>query len=113
MLDPVGTGPADDDDRGGAGPPVRTPRARRPDRERHGGSSMNGTPDVPARLARRPAFRAGAVAGAATLLNAGTLGRAEAQAVADGSSAPRAGTWRPWLLSSGSQLRPPPPPDGA
>jgi len=78
---------------------------------------MNGSPisapAAPPRLARRPAVRAGAAAGAAALLHAGWHGQAEAQASADGPVAPRAGTWRPWLLASGSQLRPPPPPDRA
>ena len=71
-----------------------------------------GAPDAHPRLARRPAFRAGAAASAAALLTTAWPQSVGAQA-ADGPVAPRAGTWRPWLLASGSQLRPPPPPDRA
>ena len=63
-------------------------------------------------LARRAGLRAGAAVGVAALFGAGTTERA-AQAAAGGPVEPRAGTWRPWLLASGSQLRPPPPPDRA
>jgi membrane-associated phospholipid phosphatase len=35
------------------------------------------------------------------------------QAAGPGPVEPRAGTWKPWLLASGSQLRPAPPPDRA
>ena len=73
--------------------------------------TSNGSPPAPPRLARRPAFRAGAAAGAAALISAGWHRPAGAQS--NGPVAPRAGTWRPWLLTSGSQLRPPPPPDRA
>jgi membrane-associated phospholipid phosphatase len=64
-------------------------------------------------LARRTGLRAGAALGATALLRAGSSGHAAAQAAAGGPVEPRAGTWRPWLLASGSQLRPPPPPDKA
>ena len=63
-------------------------------------------------LTRRGAGRAGVAAGAAAVIGAHAPGHAAAQA-ADGPVAPRAGAWRPWLLASGSQLRPPPPPDRA
>jgi len=78
-------------------------------------------------FARRSATRAG-VAAAATALLGGLLPeraaaqraaggllpeRAAAQRAAGEPVEPRAGTRRPWLLASGSQFRPAPPPDRA
>ena len=74
-------------------------------------SATQAAPHAPPRLARRRGLRAGAAAGAAALLGAGSPGRAAAQAAAGGPIEPRAGSWRPWLLASGSQFRPAPPPD--
>src|SRR5262249_23620425 len=47
------------------------------------------------------------------LLGAGAPGRAAVQAAPGGPVEPRAGAWRTWLLTSGSQLRLGPPPDRA
>jgi membrane-associated phospholipid phosphatase len=76
---------------------------------------MNGTANASPRLARRTGLRTGAAAGAAALLGGLSPGPAAAQATAaaGGPVEPKAGTWRPWLLTSGNQFRPPPPPDGA
>jgi hypothetical protein len=62
-------------------------------------------------LTRRAALRAagGLAAGAAALIGIGSARPARAQP-ADALS-PRAGTWKPWLLSTGDQFRPGPPPD--
>ena len=73
----------------------------------------NGTPDLPVRLTRRTASRAGAAAGAAAIFAAAAPGPVLAQAPAGGPVEPRAGTWKTWLLASGAQFRPPPPPDRA
>lgn len=70
-------------------------------------------PHSPLRRARRPVARAGAALSAAALFGAGTHGSATAQAPAGGPVAPRAGTWKTWLLEAGGQFRPPPPPDRA
>jgi membrane-associated phospholipid phosphatase len=76
---------------------------------------MNGTANASPRLARRTGLRTGAAAGAAALLGGLPPGHAAARATAaaGGPVEPRAGAWRPWLLASGAQLRPPPPPDRA
>src|SRR5262245_3798281 len=80
---------------------------------------MNVTLEHPTRLAgrtrfgRRVAARAGATLSAAALLGTGAAGHAAAQGTIGGPIEPRAGTWRPWLLTSGSQYRPAPPPDRA
>ena len=73
----------------------------------------NGTLDVSRRLTRRTASRAGAAAGAAAVFAAAAPGPVLAQAPAGGPVEPRAGTWKTWLLASGAQFRPPPPPDRA
>lgn len=76
----------------------------------------------PVRFARRAAVRGSAATGAAALLGALSAGPVAAQGApgtpgAAGTAGslvePRAGTWRPWLLASGSQVRPAPPPDRA
>jgi membrane-associated phospholipid phosphatase len=72
----------------------------------------NGTLDARLRLTRRVASRTGAAAGAAALLVAAP-GPALAQAPGGAPVEPKAGTWRTWLLTSGSQFRPPAPPDRA
>lgn len=64
------------------------------------------------RLSRRNALRAGAAVGAATLIGTGPSLPVRAEP-SIGQVSPRAGTWKPWLLTSGDQFRPPPPPDGA
>jgi hypothetical protein len=76
-------------------------------------SDASAAPTALPRLARRAGLAAGAAVGAATLLGAGSYGRAAAQAAPGGPVEPRAGTWKTWLLASGSQFRPPPPPDRA
>ena len=71
------------------------------------------------RLGRRSALLGGAAVGAAALLSLGASA-AGLQATSDdkkdkegkGLIEPNAGTWKTWLLSSGSQLRLPPPPGG-
>ena len=71
--------------------------------------------DTAKSLSRRGLLRAGAAAGAAALLattaTAGLAAPASAPR-ADGHDQiePDAGTWRTWVLASGSQLRPGPPP---
>jgi hypothetical protein len=60
---------------------------------------------------RRIALQAGLAGGAATLLGAlGTAAPAQARDKAGGQVEPAAGSWKTWVLSSGSQLRPGPPP---
>ena len=84
---------------------------------RPGGSSVHDSQTAPSflpnphRLGRRAAGQAGAATGALALLGALAPRRAAAQAVTSGPIEPRAGAWRPWLLASGSQFRPAPPPD--
>lgn len=68
----------------------------------------------PIRLTRRTLMRTGTAAfavGAMTHLSA--LAPATAVTAAGSPITPQAGTWKPWLLSSGDQFRPPPPPDAA
>jgi membrane-associated phospholipid phosphatase len=64
------------------------------------------------RLSRRAALQAGATFGAAALLDAPRLTAVSAKTAKIGAPiAPTAGTWKAWLLSSGSQFRLPAPPD--
>ena len=74
---------------------------------------MDSTPAARLRLTRQATLRAGAAAGAASLLGAGAPGQAAAQAAPGGPVEPRAGAWQTWVLTSGSQLRLGPPPDRA
>jgi membrane-associated phospholipid phosphatase len=74
--------------------------------------SGNGILDASLRLTRRTASRTGAAAGAAAVF-AAAPGSVLAQAPAGAPVEPRAGTWRTWLLTSGNQLLPAPPPDRA
>ena len=65
------------------------------------------------RLSRRHILRAGALTGAAALLAAGApaaLANPSASRQSGDLLEPGAGAWRTWVLSSGSQLRPDPPP---
>jgi membrane-associated phospholipid phosphatase len=73
---------------------------------------MEPNPVPSGRLTRRSALKAGAALGATAVLS-GPLGSVAAQNATGGPVAPRAGTWQPWLLSSGSQFRLPAPPDRA
>src|SRR5687768_5539104 len=74
---------------------------------------MNRTLRNTHRFGRRPAGRAGVATAAAALLGTFAPHGAAAQRAAGELIEPRAGTWRPWLLRSGSQFRPAPPPDRA
>lgn len=62
---------------------------------------------------RRDALRAGAALGVAALAGASVPRAATAQGATGAPIEPRAGTWKPWLLTSGNQFRPPAPPDAA
>src|SRR4051794_618203 len=73
---------------------------------------MDTTGEIPRRLTRRAALRAGATAGLGTLLGASTIRARTAQATTADPIEPRAGTWKPWLLEGGNQFRLGPPPDG-
>src|SRR5512134_1644810 len=75
---------------------------------------MSSTTTDAHQLSRRTALRAaGGVAAGAALLGATSLPpRARAQGPT-GQIEPRAGRWKPWLLSAGDQFRPVPPPDAA
>jgi membrane-associated phospholipid phosphatase len=66
-------------------------------------------------LSRRSILRAGAATGAAALLASGAPGALAATGTAPrqnehGQVEPDAGSWRTWVLTSGRQLRPGPPP---
>jgi membrane-associated phospholipid phosphatase len=63
------------------------------------------------RLTRRTALRAGAATGAAFL--AGTRVRHGRADTPTNQIEPAAGSWKTWVLGSGSELRLPPPPDAA
>ncbi len=69
----------------------------------------------PHQLSRRNILRFGAATGAAALLSAGATGVLAEQGAAPkqnehGQIEPDAGSWRTWVLTNGSQLRPGPPP---
>src|SRR5947209_6676394 len=71
-------------------------------------------------LTRRDVLRIGAMSGAAALLGSALPGatalaqKAQATRASElGQIEPGAGTWKTWVLNSGSQLRPTPPPDEA
>src|SRR5437899_8101220 len=69
--------------------------------------------DTRMQLTRRTALRTG-IAGAVTAaLGSGPRGAwAAAPSVSASPLEPQAGAWSTWLLESGSELRPPAPPDG-
>src|SRR5215217_3191011 len=65
-------------------------------------------------VSRRAALRAaGGVAAGVALLGATARPRPARAQGAAGQIEPRAGRWKPWLLSAGDQFRPAPPPDAA
>ena len=75
--------------------------------------------DISHRIGRRGALLGGAAVGAAALLSLGAsaAGLQATNGIKDNNDGkdliePKAGTWKTWLLSSGSQLRLPPPPGG-
>jgi hypothetical protein len=72
---------------------------------------MTGREHNASRWTRRAALQAGAALGGALI--GATAGRAPARAPPAGGQQiePQAGTWKPWLLTSGSLFRPASPPD--
>src|SRR5690349_9850017 len=69
-----------------------------------------------ARIQRRTALRLGVAATAATVAASGALPGLPASRVLAAPGAqvePGAGSWKTWVLASGSELRLPPPPDSA
>ena len=68
---------------------------------------------TPIRLSRRTALRASAAAGATALLATTMPAPQITQAAGANQIEPNAGTWKTWLLSSGSQTALPPPPGDA
>src|SRR5919109_540998 len=60
---------------------------------------------------RRTALRFAVAATAALGASAMPLGAGSAPAAGPGAVEPGAGAWRTWFLTSGADLRPPPPPD--
>ncbi len=66
------------------------------------------------RVTRRTLMRVGTVAIAAgTAAHLPLLAPLAQVAASADQIEPKAGTWKPWLLTSGDQFRPPPPPDAA
>lgn len=83
------------------------------------GTRVEEGPGARGSIARTLWTRRGLLRGGATAVAIGAAawlpGTAPASVVAasGGQIEPTAGTWKPWVLASGSELRPPPPPDQA
>ena len=74
---------------------------------------MTGRDHDATRLTRRGALQAGAALGGALLGATARHTPVRAQPPGEQQIEPHAGTWKAWLLTSGSQFRPAPPPDDA
>jgi membrane-associated phospholipid phosphatase len=77
---------------------------------------MSGTKNSVLQITRRAALRtagAGSLTAGAAFLGVAARPRPARAQQSTGRIEPRAGAWKPWLLSAGDQFRPAPPPDAA